>query len=103
MRIVFALAVAVLPVACTQFPELDEAATPGVAQAPYPQLVPLESLLAAPAPVRATEETVDTVEGRVDSLRSRADRLKSVEVAQGAAVPDRLARLRRQAEALRAQ
>ncbi|WP_417722355.1 hypothetical protein [Salipiger sp.] len=74
---------------CTQFPELDATETPGVATAPYPSLVPLETLLAAPAP-RATPEMRAGVEGRVAGLRARAARL------QGAIIPASVrARMRR--------
>lgn len=89
--------------ACTQFPELDEAATPGVAEAPYPDLVPLDTLLTGPDEIRAVPETVPEVEARVDLLRAKADRLMGARVSQSAAVPTRLARLRQKAEDLRAQ
>lgn len=36
-----------LPVGCTQFPALDDRITPAMEAAPYPELVPLEGLLAA--------------------------------------------------------
>lgn len=88
---------------CAQFPELDAAATPGVADAPYPQLVPLEDLLTAPETVRAVPEAVPEVTSRVDGLRSRADRLKSVRVSQPVSTPARVAELRARAAALRAQ
>ena len=39
--------------ACTQFPELDATATPGVAETPYPDLLPLERLQARAERLRA--------------------------------------------------
>ncbi|MGR3271621.1 hypothetical protein [Thalassococcus profundi] len=61
--------------ACAEFPELDATATPGVATAAYPQLLPLETLLDGPAP-RATPDLRAGVEGRAASLRARAARLR---------------------------
>ena len=87
---------------CTQFPELDETATPGVAEAPFPELVPLDGLLAAPAtPPVATKETIGQVEGRVSGLRNRASRLHTVNASQPASTASRLKRLRQKAAALR--
>ncbi|MFZ5965044.1 hypothetical protein ACOXXX_19025 [Thalassococcus sp. BH17M4-6] len=63
-------------VACAQFPELDATATPGVAEAEYPRLVPLERLLEAPAP-RATEIVRENVKGRAAALKARAARLRA--------------------------
>lgn len=60
---------------CTQFPELDAARTPGVATAPFPALLPIESLLDGPEP-RATPEMRAGIEGRVSGLRARAARLQ---------------------------
>lgn len=65
----------VLLSACAQFPELDATATPGVAEAAYPDLVPMETLLTAPEP-RATPQARAGVEGRAAALRARADRLR---------------------------
>jgi len=60
---------------CTQFPELDTAAAQVAQDAPYPQLVPLETLLTSAAP-RTTPEVRASVEGRVAGLRRRADALR---------------------------
>ncbi len=60
--------------ACAQFPELDRTQTPGVADAPYPRLVPIGTLLEA-EPARATPEMRAGVLGRVGALRARAARL----------------------------
>lgn len=76
MRLLFVILcpVAVLVVACAQFPELDASQTPGVNDAAYPDLVPLETLLNGPV-VRATPEMRAGIEGRVAGLRARAARL----------------------------
>ncbi|EPX82056.1 hypothetical protein [Salipiger mucosus] len=73
------LLAAALLAACTQFPELDATQTPGVATAPYPDLVPLDWLTDAPEP-RATPEMRAGIEGRVAGLRGRAARLQASEV-----------------------
>ncbi|KUF10422.1 hypothetical protein AVJ23_13145 [Pseudoponticoccus marisrubri] len=96
------LALAGLVSACTQFPELDAATSSAVAEAPYPQLVPLEGLLAGSEP-RATPEIRAQVQGRVGQLRARADGLRAARVAPQSGIAARLARLRQKAAALRAQ
>lgn len=88
--------------ACAQFPELDATQTPGVANAPYPALVPLDSLLTGPEP-RATIEMVGRVEARAANLKARAARLKSATAGPGAGIDRRVARLRQKAAELRAQ
>lgn len=60
--------------ACAQFPELDSTQTPGVAEAPYPRLVPIETLLASDTP-RATPDMRAGLLGRAEALRARAARL----------------------------
>ncbi|WGW03701.1 hypothetical protein [Tropicibacter oceani] len=85
---------------CAQFPELDAVQTPGIEQAPYPALVPLDGLLANPEP-RATLAVLGQVQGRVSGLQARADRLRRMR-ATPAALSDRVARLRQKAATLRA-
>ena len=68
--------------ACAQFPELDSTRTPGVATAPYPRLVPFETVLDAPPP-RATPEAQAGVASRAESLRARAERLTAPVVDEG--------------------
>ena len=91
---------------CARFPELDATATPGVAEAPFPKLVPLDGLLEEQAPPRATPEVITEVEARAAGLQARAGGLQSVaSPASGAGlspVEQRLKRLRQKAEALRA-
>lgn len=63
--------------ACTQFPELDGTVAPDLAQADFPDLVPLEPLLNARAPVIADpEQTSATLDARVAALRARAAALQ---------------------------
>ncbi|MHA6344009.1 hypothetical protein [Roseivivax sp. CAU 1761] len=57
--------------ACTQFPEIDAAQTPGIERAPYPRLLPIDTLLAGPAP-RATPEMAVALERRAAGLDARA-------------------------------
>lgn len=63
--------------ACTQFPALDRTITPELANAEFPELVPLDPLLA-----RATAGRIDPVQtqavliARVSRLRARAARLR---------------------------
>ena len=62
---------------CTQFPELDRTQTAALDAAAYPDLVPIEPILA-----RVEEPGADPVaeeaglEGRLARLRARADRLR---------------------------
>lgn len=61
---------------CTQFPELDRTITPELEAAPYPDLVPIEPLLA-----KATAGRIDPVRteaelsGRAAQLDARARRI----------------------------
>lgn len=57
--------------ACTQFPEIDAVETPGVENAPYPELLPLDTLLES-GPPRATPEMRGDVEARAAALKARA-------------------------------
>ncbi|GAA4222821.1 hypothetical protein [Sagittula marina] len=100
--LVWALPVVALT-ACTQFPELDTVQSEGVAQAPYPDLIPLEGVVGQPTAPNATVEVIEQVEGRVGGLQSRADRLSRRDVAQEDAVARRLRLLRERAEELRQQ
>ncbi|ETX28813.1 hypothetical protein [Roseivivax isoporae] len=59
---------------CTQFPEVDATASPDIASADYPDLLPLEDLLAADAP-QATPAMRDDLEARARALEARAGRL----------------------------
>lgn len=102
MKALWTLAVAGLVGACTQFPDLDASETPGVAEAPYPALVPLETLTTAAAPPRAQPEMIEDVTARAAALDARAERLQGASSGPGSDVQRRLALLRQRAEALRA-
>lgn len=67
---------------CASFPELDAARSPGVASQPFPALLPLDGLIAAPPP-RATPELREGIEDRAEGLRARAARLQGTVVAEG--------------------
>lgn len=70
-------AAGVLLVGCSQFPELENVSSPGVADSPYPRLVPIDRLAADRN--RASEvgaETEAALAARVARLRARADRLR---------------------------
>lgn len=85
---------------CAQFPELDRTQTPGVENAPYPALLPLDTLLEGPVP-QEDMSTVARVEGRAEALQARAAGLQRVQAGGQADLSSRLARLRQRAEALR--
>ncbi|MWD27278.1 hypothetical protein E0K89_007315 [Aquicoccus sp. SCR17] len=69
------LTLAALTAACAEFPELDAAVPRSVTRGPYPRLLPMEELLAGPAP-RESEESLEAFEARVAALRARAERLR---------------------------
>lgn len=63
--------------ACTQFPELDATQTPALEAAQYPDLVPIEPILAnAPAPPPDPTEDMAILNTRLAALRARADRMR---------------------------
>ena len=67
--------VAALP-ACSQFPALDAAVSDDVRDAPYPDLVPLDTLDIRTGPGRITPGTAQTMEARIARLKARAARLR---------------------------
>ncbi|AKS46793.1 hypothetical protein SAMN05444287_1916 [Octadecabacter temperatus] len=76
----FALALfallAALP-SCTEFPELDSTVSSEVANAPYPELVPLAPLLAQANTSTGAAEIANTnIDSRLSNLRARAARLR---------------------------
>ncbi|ETX13042.1 hypothetical protein OCH239_13590 [Roseivivax halodurans JCM 10272] len=75
MRLPALVGIGLALAACTTFPEIDAAETPGIDNAPYPDLVPIETLLAAEPP-RATPELRAGVESRASALRGRASALQ---------------------------
>lgn len=74
-RIIVLCIMAALP-GCGDFPEVDAATNPAALKAPYPALVPTESLRAGVPEKVIEDDTTDTLEARADRLRARADRLK---------------------------
>ena len=75
MRLPALLGLGLALAACTTFPEIDAVETPGVDSAPYPDLVPIGTLLET-GPPRATPEIRAGVESRAAALRSRAAALQ---------------------------
>jgi hypothetical protein len=84
MRVtLFALCVALT--GCTQFPALEGTVAPGLENADFPALVPLETLKARAAPVIVDPiKTTQTLEARVASLRARARALQQRAVVDAA-------------------
>lgn len=67
----------ILPAACTQFPELDRRATPELLASDYPEIVPVEPLLARAQMDRVNPDRTEArLEGRVAALQARAARLR---------------------------
>ena len=60
---------------CTEFPEIDAVVPETAKHAPYPDLLPLDTLLVEPNTVDAEAETAQVAD-RVSALRARAARLK---------------------------
>ncbi|MEP3688596.1 MAG: hypothetical protein ABJN05_16060 [Sulfitobacter dubius] len=85
---------------CTQFPELDRTITPELEAAPYPDLVPIEPLLA-----KATAGRIDPVRteaelsGRAAQLDARVGRIGTT--GTDATTATRVTRLRAKAAELR--
>lgn len=69
--------------ACSQFPELEEDAALGARDAPYPELVPAESLRAQVPGAQITDDSQAALDTRIARLRSRAARLKGTVVDGG--------------------
>ncbi|NNE52921.1 MAG: hypothetical protein HKN30_11035 [Sulfitobacter sp.] len=68
---------ALILAACTQFPELENTVRPEVQEASYPELIPLEPILAtveaSPVDPVQTEAALET---RLASLRARANAMR---------------------------
>lgn len=80
---------ALVPAACTQFPQLDGTVPPEQAAAPFPDLVPLGPVIARAGDSRA--ETIQTDLGpRLANLRARAAGLRGPVIS-----PDQRARMLR--------
>jgi hypothetical protein len=77
------LTVATTLAACTQFPELQDDADLAAREAPYPQLVPVETLRAQAPQSAITDDSQTTLQARITRLRNRAMRLKGTVVDGG--------------------
>lgn len=67
----------ILIAACAQFPELDSRASSVPANAPYPELVPTEMLLAGLPEADHGQTVTRGLAGRAAALRARAARLRA--------------------------
>ena len=77
MRIPFtALILCTTIVACTQFPELDAQVSDSVRNAPFPDMVPLNTLDTQIGPGRVAPDAAGQMEARVAQLKSRAAQLR---------------------------
>ena len=76
MRARLALALWTALTACTPFPQLDSTIADDLKDAPYPQLVPLDSLDTQLAQSRLTDESLAGMEARTARLRTRAAGLR---------------------------
>ncbi|MEB8387433.1 hypothetical protein OO012_09355 [Rhodobacteraceae bacterium KMM 6894] len=61
--------------ACTAFPQLESTISDDLKDAPYPDLVSLDTLNTSMAQSRVTDDTLAGVEARAARLRARAARL----------------------------
>ena len=87
---------------CTQFPALDRTITPEMEAADYPDLVPIDPLLAQAKAGRIDPvQTEAMLTGRAAQLQSRAGRIDTASA--GAATASRVERLRARAARLRRQ
>lgn len=99
-RLLFVLSSAALLGACAQFPALDRTITPAMEAAPYPDLVPIEPLLAqAEAGSVDPLRTEAALTGRAAGLQARARRVDHGTT--GAASAARVERLKARAARLR--
>lgn len=77
--------------ACAEFPELDSTITPAQANAPFPELVPLASLVARADTNNSASANVEAaITPRLADLRARAARLRGPVIAP--AIRDRMLR-----------
>lgn len=76
LRLAFVICLTVALWGCTPFPDLDSALSDGARDAPYPALLPVETLTARAADPQITPGTGPGIEARVASLRARAARLR---------------------------
>lgn len=69
---------------CTQFPELEGTVAPEVQKASYPDLVPLEPILANLEPGGTDPAATSAgIEGRLGALRARANAMRGAVLSGG--------------------
>lgn len=72
---------ALLLTGCAQIPPLDDTVTASLANADYPALAPIETLLVPlPTPQERSEDVRQDIEGRREALQERARRLNGLAV-----------------------
>ena len=69
----------ILVAGCAQFPEVDTATDPALAEAPYPALLPVEQVLDQDAP-RLDETSEAALQGRINGLKRRASDLRNTPI-----------------------
>ncbi|WP_243614391.1 hypothetical protein [Shimia aestuarii] len=69
----------ILAAGCAQFPEVEGATDPALADAPYPTLVPVEDVLDQEPP-RLDETSEASLQGRVNRLKRRAADLSNTPI-----------------------
>ncbi|MCW8843854.1 MAG: hypothetical protein OQK00_10605 [Rhodobacteraceae bacterium] len=67
-----------LTAGCAQFPNVNSATDPALADAPYPALLPVEEVLDQDEP-RLDENSEAALQGRINRLKHRAATLQSAE------------------------
>ncbi|TKZ19217.1 hypothetical protein FAP39_12325 [Shimia litoralis] len=77
MRRNLLLTVPILLASCAQFPAVDSTEDPALADAPYPELVPVEQVL-IDTPPRLDENSADQLQSRINGLNRRADALRNI-------------------------
>ena len=75
-RLSLAVSLIAVLASCSDFPELDDAVSDDVSDAPFAKLVPVETLQASAPDAAIEQSTRDTIEARAARLRGRASALK---------------------------
>lgn len=79
MRLFHICVVLLLTVGCTPFPQLQGSIPKGAETADYPDLVPLDPLLANIKPKSPdAEQTANTLNARASGLQARANKLRAL-------------------------
>ena len=76
----FPILAALLATACTQFPVIEDRISDDLRDAPYMDLVPVETLRAGVPEDQVTDTDASAVEARIARLRARAARLSAAVV-----------------------